>query len=91
MDVYKGMLLSAGGIDIDSYLARGEEKDILKECYVDLSQRRSKSFWNVQAMGGNVGVMKWMVDAEPDECKWSMNLFSQAAQSGNIPMMELCL
>lgn len=68
MDYTRGML-SAGGIDIDSYLARGEEKDILKESYVDLSQRRSKFFWNVQAMGGNVGVMKWMVDAEPEECK----------------------
>ncbi|GFH52673.1 hypothetical protein CTEN210_09149 [Chaetoceros tenuissimus] len=74
--------------DIISFLIKDGEFDILKESYTDFHDFDQRSFLNCAA-GGKIEVMNWLL--EQHDCEWNFHLFLKAAQSGSIPMMELCV
>ncbi|GFH52667.1 hypothetical protein CTEN210_09143 [Chaetoceros tenuissimus] len=71
-------------------LVREGEIDILKESYEPSSNHFNKSTFLACAEGGNIEVMNWLM--EQHDCDWkNRDIFSRAAISGSIPIMEMCL
>ncbi|GFH56466.1 hypothetical protein CTEN210_12942 [Chaetoceros tenuissimus] len=72
-----------------NYLVRDGEIDILKEHYKDSAKHVDEYTFDDCAEGGSIEVMNWLLGE--NDCEWDSSLFSKAAKSGSIPMMELCL
>ncbi|GFH52659.1 hypothetical protein CTEN210_09135 [Chaetoceros tenuissimus] len=89
--VSKGMI-SFWKAEVFNCLVRDGEIDILKESYEFPNINRYT--FNICAGSGSLTVMNWLLqenDLSQGLCEWSSYLFSKAATSGSIPMMELCL
>ncbi|GFH52661.1 hypothetical protein CTEN210_09137 [Chaetoceros tenuissimus] len=75
---------------IFNHLVQDGEIDILREFYEPSSDYVDEYTFKLYCVeGGNVEVMNWLL--QENDCEWSSFLFSRAAISGSIPMMELCL
>ncbi|GFH52672.1 hypothetical protein CTEN210_09148 [Chaetoceros tenuissimus] len=83
--VTKGMI-SFWEDEVFNYLVRDGAIDILKESYEESDIHRHN--FNTCAEGGSIETMNWLLQKQ--DCDWSSFLFSHAAKSGSIPMMQLC-
>ena len=86
--VSKGIISDWAKGYIAKDLVRDGEIGILKESYTEYINQDSLY---ACAEAGNFEIMNWLLQELDIDVELTFNLFSKAAKSGNIPIMELCL
>ena len=86
--VSKGIISDWRKVYIVDDLARDEEIIILKESYTGFIDQDTLFAF---AKTGNFEAVNWLLQESDFDFEWTSELFSQAAKSGNIQIMEFCL
>ena len=89
-------MVSEGIISEHDFLKGNIAKDLARDGEIDILIESYKKYIDQDSLyacaeTGNFEAMNSLLQVSDFDFNWTLELFSQAAKSGNIPMMELCL